>query len=115
MGAYCRAIETYLCSNDGLVRVVGLPDCVAGWAARVCRSGWRAAASPLCRAHEAKGPRRRPVRVEFCDADVLDLFDEWRRAVGVPKPPRSRMAPPRTTDTPGGTRRSWRIDRVVAA
>jgi hypothetical protein len=32
----------------------------------------------------ARGPRRRPVRVEFCDADVLDVFDEWRRAVGVP-------------------------------
>ena len=30
----------------------------------------------------AKGPRRRPVRVEFCEADVLDVFDEWRRAVG---------------------------------
>jgi hypothetical protein len=24
------------------------------------------------------------MRVEFCDADVLDVFDEWRRAVGVP-------------------------------
>ncbi|MGH9348957.1 MAG: hypothetical protein ACRD26_17000, partial [Vicinamibacterales bacterium] len=32
----------------------------------------------------AKGPRRRPVRVDFCEADVLDVFDEWRRAVGVP-------------------------------
>ena len=31
----------------------------------------------------AKGPRRRPMRVEFCEADVLDVFDEWRRAVGV--------------------------------
>jgi hypothetical protein len=31
----------------------------------------------------AKGPRRRPVRIEFCEADVLDVFDEWRRAVGV--------------------------------
>jgi hypothetical protein len=30
-----------------------------------------------------KGPRRRPVRVEFCEADVLDAFDAWRRAVGV--------------------------------
>jgi hypothetical protein len=30
-----------------------------------------------------KGPRRRPVRIEFCEADVLDAFDEWRRAVGV--------------------------------
>jgi hypothetical protein len=23
------------------------------------------------------------VRVEFCEADVLDLFDDWKRAVGV--------------------------------
>jgi hypothetical protein len=23
------------------------------------------------------------VRIEFCEADVLDAFDEWRRAVGV--------------------------------
>ena len=30
-----------------------------------------------------KGPRRRPVRIEFCEADVLDAFDGWRRAVGV--------------------------------
>ena len=30
-----------------------------------------------------KGPRRRPVRIEFCEADVLDAFDDWRRAVGV--------------------------------
>jgi hypothetical protein len=32
----------------------------------------------------AKGPRRRPVRIDFCEADVLDVFDEWRRAIGVP-------------------------------
>lgn len=31
----------------------------------------------------AKGPRRRPVRVEFCEADVFDVFDEWRRALGI--------------------------------
>ena len=31
----------------------------------------------------ARGMRRRPVRVEFCEADVLDAFDAWRRAVGV--------------------------------
>ncbi|MGE3955373.1 MAG: hypothetical protein AB7H96_01540 [Vicinamibacterales bacterium] len=30
-----------------------------------------------------KGPRRRPVRIDFCEADVLDLFDEWRRATGL--------------------------------
>jgi len=31
----------------------------------------------------ARGMRRRPVRVEFCEADVLDAFDAWRRAVGI--------------------------------
>jgi predicted DsbA family dithiol-disulfide isomerase len=27
--------------------------------------------------------RRRPARVEFCEADVHDAFDAWRRAVGI--------------------------------
>jgi hypothetical protein len=88
LGAYCRAIETYLCRrNEGhLVRVVGPAfDCVSGWAARgvplrvACRGIDRCVDR-----HAAKGNRRRPVRVEFCDADVLDAFDEWRRAIGVP-------------------------------
>jgi hypothetical protein len=30
-----------------------------------------------------RGPRRRPVKIDFCEADVLDVFDEWRRATGV--------------------------------
>jgi hypothetical protein len=36
-----------------------------------------------CERYYAKGPRRRPVRVEFCEADILEEFDNWRRAVGV--------------------------------
>ena len=35
------------------------------------------------------------MRVEFCEADVLDVFDEWRRAVGV-----SAIPVPRTPGTP---------------
>lgn len=30
-----------------------------------------------------KGPRRRPVKIDFCEADILDVFDEWRRATGL--------------------------------
>ncbi len=30
-----------------------------------------------------QGPRRRPVKIDFCEADVLDAFDEWRRATGI--------------------------------
>lgn len=85
---YCREIEAYLCrKNDGhLIRIVGPAfEQVCGWATRgvplkVAQRG----IDRYFERYYAKGPRRRPVRVEFCEADVLDVFDEWRRAVGVP-------------------------------
>ena len=85
---FCRQIESYLCrKNDGhLIRIVGPAfDQVCGWAAKGVP--FKVACRGIDRYFEryyAKGPRRRPVRVECCDADVLDVFDEWRRAVGVP-------------------------------
>ena len=84
---YCRDIESYLCrKNDGhLIRIVGPAfEQVCGWAARgvpltvACRGIDR-----YFERYYAKGRRRRPVRIEFCEADVLDVFDEWRRAVGI--------------------------------
>jgi hypothetical protein len=85
--AYCREIEGHLCRKNAghLVRVVGPAfEMVAGWAARgiplkvACRGIDRTVDRRM-----AKGPGRRPLRVEFCEADVLDAFDEWRRAVGI--------------------------------
>jgi hypothetical protein len=85
--AYCREIEAHLCRKNAghLVRVVGPAfEMVAGWAARgvplkvACRGIDR-----TVERRTTKGPGRRPLRVEFCEADVLDAFDEWRRAVGV--------------------------------
>jgi hypothetical protein len=84
---YCRNIETYLCrKNDGhLIRVVGPSfDMVSRWA----RDGvpLKIAFGGIDRYFERyyrKGPRRRPVKIDFCEADVLDVFDEWRRATGV--------------------------------
>jgi hypothetical protein len=84
---YCRQIEEYLCrKNDGhLIRVVGPSFAIV--------SRWAAEGVPLKIAFQGidryferyyrKGPRRRPVQVAFCEADVLDSFDEWRRAVGL--------------------------------
>lgn len=84
---YCRAIEAYLCQkNDGhLIRVVGPSFELV--------SRWEAEGVPLTIAFRGidryferyyrKGARRRPVRIDFCDADVRDVFDEWRRAVGL--------------------------------
>ncbi len=84
---YCRDIESFLCRrNDGhLIRIVGPAfDTVRGWAEQGIP--FKVACRGIDRYFEryyAKGPRRRPVRIEFCEADVLDAFDEWRRAVGV--------------------------------
>ena len=84
---YCREIETYLCrKNDGhLIRVVGPSfDLVSGWAAQgVPLKVAFAGIDRYFERYYRKGPRRRPVRIDFCEADVLDVFDEWRRATGV--------------------------------
>ena len=84
---YCRSIEAYLCrKNDGhLIRIVGPAfEQVCSWADQGVPL--KVAYRGIDRCFEryyAKGQRRRPVRVEFCEADVLDVFDEWRKAVGV--------------------------------
>jgi hypothetical protein len=84
---YCRAIESYLCrKNDGhLIRIVGPAfERVCAWADQgvPLKAAYRGIDRYFERYH-AKGQRRRPVRVEFCEADVMDVFDEWRRAVRV--------------------------------
>ena len=84
---YCRDVEAYLCrKNDGhIVRIVGPAfEQVRGWASRgiPLKVVFRGVDRYFER-YYAKGPRRRPVRVEFCEADVLDVFDEWRRSVGI--------------------------------
>jgi hypothetical protein len=84
---YARQVERYLCQKNGghLVRVVGPAfELVRGWAAtgvplKIALRG----IDRCCERLEARGPRRRPMRIEFCEADVLDAFDDWRRAVGV--------------------------------
>lgn len=85
---YCRTIEAHLCRRNGghLIRIVGPSfELVSGWAER------GVPLSVACRGIDryfdrqaGKGPRRRPIRIDFCDADVLDMFDQWRRLVRVP-------------------------------
>ncbi len=96
---YVRAIERHVCQkNDGhIIRVVGPAfDIVSGWEREGvplkialqgidrCFERYYRGRNPVGGAGGVRlAPRRRPVRVEFCDADVLDVFDEWRRAVGI--------------------------------
>jgi hypothetical protein len=108
---FCREIETYLCQkNDGhLVRVVGPSfDLVSRWAADgvPLKVAFRGIDRYFAR-YYSKGPRRRPVRVDFCEADVLDVFDEWRRAVGLAE--RAVTAP----SSPGQTSLPLHLERVL--
>ena len=118
-GAYCRAVETYLCrKNDGhLTRIVGPAfEQVCGWADRgIALTIVFRGIDRYFERYYAKGPRRRPARVEFCEADVLDVFDEWKRAVGV-----GAVAPTDDTSSHEGVAGRNRVslpahlDRVVA-
>ncbi len=107
---YCRSIEAYLCrKNDGhLIRIVGpVFDQVRGWSSRgVPLTIAYLGIDRYVERYYAKAQRRRPVRVEFCEADILDAFDEWRRAVGVPSPvavPEDGADDPEATAAAGST------------
>jgi hypothetical protein len=95
--SYCRELEAFLCrKNDGhLIRITGPAfERVQGWAQQgIPLKVAEAGIDRYFERYYRKGPRRRPVRIDFCEADVLDAFDDWRRAVGV-----SAVAP----DSPDG-------------
>ncbi len=86
-GGYCRDIESYLCRrNEGhLIRIVGPAfGLVCDWAERgIPLKVVYSAIDRVSERRAAKGGRRRPTRIEFCEREVLDRFDEWRRVVGV--------------------------------
>jgi hypothetical protein len=114
---FCREIETYLCrKNDGhLIRVTGPSfELVSAWAARGVPL--KVACEGIDRYFERyyrKGPRRRPVKIDFCEADVLDVFDEWQRAVGIS---RAALSGPRTEgapERPRGPSLPAHLERVV--
>ena len=98
---YCRQVEAHLTRINGghLVRVVG-----PGFA---LVQQWADDGVPLSvvfRGIEQKAERhkqgasRRPLRIEFCEADVREVFEAWRRATGItagPEGPASIEAPKR--------------------
>ena len=96
-GEYCRELESYLCRRNGghLIRIAGPAfEMVRGWAEQgiPLKVAFRGIDRAVER-REAKASRR-PLRIEFCEADVLDAFDEWRRAVGVGAMPEAATTTP---------------------
>jgi hypothetical protein len=110
---FCRAVESYLCQKNGghLVRIVGPSfELVARWAADgipfkvACRGIDR-----YCERYERRRTRLRPVRIDHCEADVREVFDEWRRAIGL------RAAPPEDDGAKSGASGGAAADFAVPA
>jgi hypothetical protein len=120
--AYCRELEAYLCrKNEGhLIRITGPAfERVCDWARQgvpltVAQTG----IDRYIERYYRKGPRRRPVRIEFCEADVLEAFDDWRRATGVPSPLRAGAAEDAAPEEAAQRRRgeslASHVERVLA-
>lgn len=86
LGEYCRGVEEYLARvNHGhLIRIVGPAfELVRGWALGGVPIGIVYRGIEQKAARHRQGRSTRPLRLEFCEADVRALFDDWRRAVGV--------------------------------
>jgi hypothetical protein len=113
LSEYCRELESYLCRKNGghLVRIVGPAfEQVCSWAERgVPLTVAYRGIDRYCERVQARAARRRPVRIEFCEGDILDLFEDWRRAVGV-------VPGTAGTESPGARKPALaaHLDRVVA-
>lgn len=86
IGDYCRQVEAHLTRVNGghLVRIVG-PGfmLVRQWAEEgVPLSAVFRGIEQKAERHKA-GAAKRPLRIEFCEADVREVYEAWRRAIGV--------------------------------
>ena len=60
------------------------------------------------------GASKRPLRIEFCEDDVRDVFANWRRAVGVPAAAGSVEDPePQADDSPKRPSLTRHLDRAI--
>lgn len=117
---YCRQVEAHLTRVNGghLVRVVGPGFAlVQRWAEEGVPLSVVFRGIELKAERHAAGASKRPLRIEFCEADVRALFDDWRRAIGVPSAPEAQAAGDAESGGPrtGSRRRSApkTIDRAI--
>lgn len=86
IGAYCRQVEDYLTRGNGghLVRIVGPGfELVRGWANEGVPLSVVYRGIDLKLERHRAGQSARPLRIEFCEADVRHVYEHWRRAVGL--------------------------------
>ena len=83
---YCRLVEQHLTRVNGghLVRVIGPGfELVRSWAEEGVPLSVVFRGIEMKAERHAAGSSKRPLRIEFCAGDVRDVYDGWRRAIGL--------------------------------
>lgn len=86
LGEFCRRVEEHLTrvNNGQLIRIVGPAfELVRGWALEGVPLSIVAHGIDLKAERYRAGRATRPLRLEFCEADVRDVYTRWRRSVGL--------------------------------
>jgi hypothetical protein len=87
VGEYCRVVEDHLTRVNGghLVRIVGPGfELVRQWAESGIPTSVVFRGIDLKAERHHTGRAKRPLRIEFCEADVREVYGNWRRAIGLP-------------------------------
>jgi hypothetical protein len=86
IGDFCRRVEEHLARvNEGqIIRIVGPAfELARGWALEGMPLSVVTHGIDLKAERHRAGRSTRPLRLEFCDADVRGVYTRWRRAVGL--------------------------------
>jgi hypothetical protein len=89
VGEYCRLVEDHLTRVNGghLVRIVGPGfELVRQWAETGIPASVVYRGIDLKAERHRAGRAKRPLRIEFCEADVREVYRHWSRAIGLPAP-----------------------------
>ncbi len=86
IGDFCRRVEEHLARvNEGqIIRIVGPAfELARGWALEGMPLSIVTHGIDLKAERHRAGRSTRPLRLEFCEADVREVYTRWRRSVGL--------------------------------
>ena len=100
-------------SSDSRRRTVVRSRVALGGARRAAEGRVSRASTGISSATTARARAGGRCKIDFCEADVLDVFDEWRRATGVPAMAHESTAPTGDQAAPRGPSLPVHMERVL--
>ena len=119
IGEFCRRVEEHLARvNEGqIIRVVGPAfELARAWALEGMPLSVVAHGIDLKAERHRAGRSTRPLRLEFCEADVREVYTRWRRSVGLSGRSAGPEGPDETAETAEPAKRpslSRQLDRAL--